>query len=92
MKLRNCDGNIKIIAIIITIILVLILGIIIVINLNKDKTVEPIEEEPYEYFVMHSLDDKYGVIDKKGNEIIENKYSNIYIPNPAEDVFFLFYE
>ena len=90
MKLRNCDGNIKIIAIIITIILVLIIGIIIVINLNKDKTVEPIEEEPYEYFVMHSLDDKYGVIDKKGNEIIENKYSNMYIPNPAEDVFFCF--
>ena len=31
--------------------------------------------------------DKYGVIDSKGNKIIEAKYENVKTPNPQKNVF-----
>lgn len=90
MKLKEENGNVRIVAIVVAIIIVLIIGIIVFINLTKNKAVETIKQEPYEYFSMYSLDDKVGVIDKNGKTIIENTYSNIYIPNQSKDVFFCF--
>ena len=86
----NTFGNIKIIIAVAVIIAILIIGILVALNSNKDKTVKTIEQEPYEYFTMYSLDEKVGVIDKQGKTIIENKYTNIYIPNQSKDVFFCF--
>ena len=40
----------------------------------------------YNYFILKQ-EDKYGVIDKKGNRIIEPQYSDIKIPNPEKAVF-----
>ena len=40
----------------------------------------------YEYFIL-STETGIGVIDKKGNQILEPKYTSIDIPNPAKDVF-----
>lgn len=40
----------------------------------------------YNYFILKQ-EDKYGVIDKKGNKIIEPQYSDIKIPNPEKAVF-----
>jgi hypothetical protein len=35
-------------------------------------------------------DDKVGVVDKNGNLIIEAIYSDVFIPNPSKDVFFVY--
>ena len=83
------NRNLKIIIVIVFAILIIAIGVL-VINTNKSHIVETIEEAPYEYFSMHSLDEKVGVIDKNGNTIIESKYTNIYIPNQSKDVFFCF--
>lgn len=90
MRIKEEIGNIKIIIAVAVIIAILIIGILVALNSNKDKTVKTIEQEPYEYFTMYSLDEKVGVIDKQGKTIIENKYTNIYIPNQSKDVFFCF--
>ena len=90
MKFINEKGNLKIIIAVIVFIILLIIGIIAVMNLNRNKTVETIQEEPYEYFTISTLDGKVGVIDKKGNEIIKPEYMHIYIPNQSKDVFVCF--
>lgn len=41
----------------------------------------------YEYFVYKNENGLSGVIDNKGNLIIDAKYDNLKIPNPAKDVF-----
>ena len=92
MKFREENGNVKIIVTIIIILIAIIAGILIVRNLTKDRTVEIIEEEPYEYFPMYSLDEKVGVIDRNGKTLIKPEYSTIYIPNQSKDVFFCFTE
>lgn len=51
---------------------------------NRKYEIEIISE--YKYFVLKE-NDKYGVIDAKGNKIIEAKYENVKIPNPQKDVF-----
>lgn len=90
MKFKNESGNVKIIIAIIVAIVILIIGAIIVFNLTKSKKVETIEEDPYEYFTVSTLDGKVGVIDKSGKEIIKQEYAHIYIPNQSKDVFFCF--
>ena len=74
-------------------ILIVVIGIIIfsVNRLNKSKVFEldyP-EELPYQYFVMYS-GDKAGVIDRKGELLIDAKYQDIIIPNQSKDVFFAY--
>lgn len=39
---------------------------------------------------MYTLDEKVGVIDKTGKEIISPEYTSIYIPNQSKDVFICF--
>ena len=90
MKNRNEFGNIKIIIAIVAAVIIIVAGLIIVLTSNKDKAVETIKQEPYEYFTMYSTDEKVGVINKEGKKIIENKYTHIYIPNQSKDVFFCF--
>ena len=51
---------------------------------NRKYEIETISE--YKYFVLKE-NDKYGVIDAKGNKIIEAKYENVKIPNPQKEVF-----
>ena len=56
-------------------------------NINQEKrkyTIETISE--YKYFVS-KIEDKYGVIDSKGNTIIDASYDKVEIPNPSKDVF-----
>ena len=76
------------IKIIITIIIIAILiGIVVIFGNKKENNNIEIEKEKYEYFTLYSLDDKVGVINKEGNKIIDTKFSDIYIPNQAKDVF-----
>ncbi len=84
MNIRN--ENLKIIfsAIAVIIICVLICGFIFSKkeNVNQEK-----DDINYEYFALYTGDEKVGVVDKKGKTIIDSEYSQIYIPNPEEDVF-----
>ncbi len=51
---------------------------------NKKYEIETITE--YKYFVVKE-ENKYGVIDTKGNKIIETKYEDVKIPNPEKAIF-----
>ena len=76
--------------IIITILLIIIIAIVgyfvaqKIQEENRKYEIETISE--YKYFVVKE-NDKYGVIDSKGNKIIEAKYENVKIPNPQKNVF-----
>lgn len=89
MKLRNENGNLKIVIAIVIILLVILVGVIIF-KVNNKKPVEIIAQDPYEYFLMYTTDEAVGVIDKTGKEIIKPIYTCIYIPNQSKDVFVCF--
>lgn len=89
MKLRNENGNLKIVIAIVIILLVILVGVIIF-KVNNKKPVEIIAQDPYEYFLMYTTDEAVGVIDKTGKEIIKPIYTCIYIPNQSKDVFICF--
>lgn len=90
MNFRNKHGNVNL-KIVIGIVIVLIVGVIIILlNSNKKNSNKSLGAVTYEYFVFYSIDDEVGVIDKKGNEIIKAEYTDIYIPNPSNDVFICF--
>lgn len=89
MKLRNENGNLKIVIAIVIILLVILVGVIIF-KVNNKKPVEIIAQDPYEYFLMYTTDESVGVIDKTGKEIIKPIYICIYIPNQSKDVFICF--
>lgn len=77
----------KVLVIIIAFILILI-GIIIFIILNKktDREYEIITEKEYNYWILN-VDDKYGVINKYGDVILEPEYDQIDIPNRDKAIF-----
>lgn len=71
---------------IIVLILILVAAIFIINNQNQERDYNIEKLENYNYFVLVE-NDKYGVIDKNANIIIETKYNNIKIPNPSKGVF-----
>lgn len=82
MKKRN-----TIILLSIIIITIFILGYFIIGRLkeeNRKYDIETVSE--YKYFVVKE-ENRYGVIDTKGNKIIETKYEDVKIPNPEKSVF-----
>ena len=82
-------GNMKIYFIISVVIIVCVC--LFVFFINKDKNVKLEEKEiKYEYFVLYDSEEKVGVINKKGDIIIKPEYTQIYIPNPEDDVFICF--
>ena len=82
--------------IVILIILVIVLAIGLYFFNSKKSTnnkisyqIEKVDE--YNYFVLKS-GEKYGVIDTKGNIVIEAKYDSVKIPNPSKDIFVCYTE
>lgn len=75
-------------SIIIILILVIILAIIFMVKGAKDTgrkySVEEVKN--HNYFVLQK-DDKYGVINKESNIIVEPKFENVIVPNPSKEVF-----
>ena len=57
-------------------------------NQNKDSDVM-YQEDAIEYFELLQ-GEQFGVVDKKGNMIIEPIYSNVFIPRKSVDVFFCY--
>lgn len=83
--------NVKIIAPIIVVLIILtsiIIGAIIINSNNKTYELEKIDK--YSYFKLYK-NEKYGVIDDKGNILIEPIYDALNIPNPTKDVFIGYY-
>ena len=90
MKFENENGNVKAMILVIILLVAVIVGIIIFKVSTKDSTVAVIEEEPYEYFALYSIDEKVGVVDKKGKTLIKPEYTTVYIPNQSKEVFFCY--
>lgn len=73
------------------IILMILVVTIIILVVQKNAFENNIEYEitkvnEYNYFVLIE-EEKYGVINKTGEVIIEAKYDSVVIPNPEKDVF-----
>lgn len=81
--------NPKKIAIAIAVVIVLVVAVFVVMKDDNKAVMAVAKVQPtnYEYFVLYAKQDKTGVVDKKGNIVIEPKYKDIYIPNNAKDVF-----
>lgn len=89
-KVSNLIIKYKIQILVIAIILLLIPIIKITINnINKNYKVETVNKE--KYFVLLS-NDKMGIIDEKGNTIINPEYYEIHIPNPSKPIFVCYYD
>lgn len=86
--MENIDIKKVIIAILILVILVIgaIFGIKALVSNKKEYILEKISEEDCKYFSVYT-NEKYGVLNEKGEEIIETKYLNITIPNQTKAVF-----
>ena len=84
--------DVKKVAIAVVVVVIIVLGVFVLVKkINSDNIksyeLEQISENDYKYFALYTQG-KYGVIDEKGKEVIENNYSNIIIPNPTKPVFF----
>ena len=75
-----------IITIAIVLIIIVSVGIIIFIQNLNDKNYEIEEVTNFSYFKLYE-NNKYGVIDKKGNVLVKPQYDVIEIPNPSKAVF-----
>ncbi len=77
------------VVLIIVIILILIAGLSVIgynIITEKGKEYETYKVEEYNYFVLRK-NDSFGVINKKGDIIINPEYDEIIIPNPEKAIF-----
>lgn len=54
--------------------------------MGKSREYQVTSITDYDYFVVKE-NDKYGVIDRQGNKVIEAKYDEVQIPNPTKAVF-----
>lgn len=86
------NKRIFIISIVVMIVLVIAVTITIIVKKTKNRRemlqyeIEEIAEIEYKYFILY-LNDKYGVMDSKGNIIVETKYDKVVIPNSKKPVF-----
>lgn len=80
--------RIQILSIIIILFLIPILKITFD-KINKNYKVETITQE--KYFILESKG-KYGIIDYKGNILIEPEFYEIHIPNPYKEIFVCYYD
>lgn len=79
--------NKKIKWIIIGIVAVIIIAISIMAIINEIQLHYKVEEiSEYNYFTLEQ-NQKYGVIDKNGNIVIEANYEAVQIPNPSKPIF-----
>ena len=79
--------NFRILVSIIIIVLVVAISLVVYYFIKQNARKYEIENvEQYNYFVLKKSD-KYGVIDRSGNVVIEPNYTNVVIPNPEKNVF-----
>ena len=79
----------KIIVIGLILVLVLIIGFCVLNHIRKSYDVEEVLEE--KYFLLLS-NDNMGVINDKGNIVINPQYYDVHIPNPSKPIFVCYYD
>ena len=62
-----------------------------VIKKGREYEIEKIDIKNYEYFILRQ-DNKYGVINKNGDIVIDCEYENVIIPDPQKAVFICYDE
>ena len=80
--------KIQILGLIIVLLLIPIINITIG-NIKKNYKVEKISKEKY-FVLLH--ENKVGVIDEKGEIIINPEYYDLHIPNPSKPIFVCYYD
>lgn len=83
---ENKDVKKYIIIFLAVIILISIIVIMTVIQISRNTTYEIEDITEFSYFKLYE-NEKYGVIDNKGNILVEPKYEMLIIPNPSKAVF-----
>lgn len=83
--IKNHKGKVAIIVTSILVVTIVILSIFLYSNYKK-KQYQVEEVSKYDYYVLYE-NEKMGVIDTKGNVIIDAIYDNLKIPNPQKAVF-----
>ena len=78
----------KIILAICAIIIVALAIIFIRKTINNKYNYEIEKIEQYQYFIFKE-NEKYGVIDKNAQKIIEPQYTEVIIPNPRKRYFYM---
>ena len=81
----------KIIFIISIIVLFLIVISVILISKNKAKLDYKIEVVNEINYMLYSENNKFGVIDKSGNIVVQSQYDEVQIPNPSKPIFICMY-
>ena len=84
-------GKIIIVFGIILSILMITIGVIFLVK-SKQKYDYKIEKVTQINYNTVNVEDRYGVIDRNGNIIINPDYDTIQIPNPSKDVFICLYD
>lgn len=79
----------NIIIILLVLITIILIGTIIY---NKIKKMYKVEEVVEEKYLLLSSQNNIGVIDNKGNVIIEPQYFSVHIPNPSKPLFICYYD
>ena len=82
--------NIKMLVIVLLVIAIIggvIFAVLKITNSKIDKSyeLEMVAESEYKYFIVYT-NQKYGVINQRGEMIVENKYNNIIIKYRKEKV------
>ena len=90
--MKNENGNIKLYLTILVVILICILTFVFFKISKNEKIKQENIQIKYEYFALYSANEKVGVVNKNGDQIIEPIYTQIYIPNQEKDVFICFDE
>ena len=81
--------NRNIIIVMLILIIILVIGFFVYNYIKKSYDVEEVVEE--KYFLLLS-DNNIGVIDNKGNVIINPQYFAVHIPNPSKPIFVCYYD
>ena len=79
----------KILLIIFLILILIVVGLIIYNKVKKAYKIEVVFQEKY---LLLLSENKIGVIDNKGNIVIEPQYYSIHIPNPSKPLFICYYD
>ena len=72
--------------ILVAFIIIIVIVTYFVVTKKGNLDYEVVKISKYEYFTL-KVDDKFGVIDNKGNIIIDAQYDSVIIPNPMTDLF-----
>lgn len=82
--------KIKNIIVILLVLITIILASVII--YNKIKKMYKVEDVVEEKYLLLLSQNNVGVIDNKGNVIIEPQYFSIHIPNPSKPLFICYYD